>query len=120
MARFQIYLDEDSMDSDLVDALRSREVTVVTTLEASLKEAPDDRQLAYATNQACVIYTHNAGHFFRLHTEWLTAGRAHAGIIICPQKQFSIGEEARRILRIRAEITAEDMRSRIEFLTQWP
>jgi hypothetical protein len=39
----KIYVDEDAMDSDLVTALRSRGVTVITALDAGLIEKPDDR-----------------------------------------------------------------------------
>ena len=34
MSQIKIYIDEDAMDSDLVVALRSRGVTVITALDA--------------------------------------------------------------------------------------
>jgi hypothetical protein len=115
----QIYIDEDSMESGLVMALRSRDVTVVTPLEAAGTGRLDDEQLAFATELGCVLYSHNISDFYRLHTEWISAGREHAGMILAPQQRFSVGEQLRRILRIRATASAESMRSRIEFLTNW-
>jgi hypothetical protein len=119
VALIRIYIDEDAARKDLVNALRSRGVTVLTALEAGLNGAPDERQLAYATERECVRYSHNASDFYRLHTEWVSAGREHAGMILAPQQRFSIGEQLRRILRIRAAASAESMRNRAEFLTNW-
>ena len=102
-----------------MNALRSRGVIVLTPLEAGLTGVPDEQQLAYATERECILYSHNASDFYRLHTEWLSAGCEHAGMILAPQQRFSIGEQLRRILRIRADATAESMRNRVEFLTNW-
>jgi hypothetical protein len=41
----QIYIDEDAMDSDLVAALRARDVGVTTALDAGLIERPDSEHL---------------------------------------------------------------------------
>ena len=104
----------------LAKGLRARGVMILTALEAKLIAKPDDEHLAFATQLELVLFSHNITHFCRIHAEWLMDGREHAGIILGPQQRFSIGEELRRILRIRATSTAEDMRNRIEFLTQWP
>jgi hypothetical protein len=82
----KIYIDEDAMDSDLVAALRHRGVTVITPLDAGLTEKPDEEQLAFATEGGCVLYTFNVSDFYRLHTEWVIAGREHAGMILAPQQ----------------------------------
>ena len=119
MGLIQIYIDEDAGRKGLVKALRSRGVTVLTALEAGLTGADDERQLAYATERECVLYSHNASDFYRLHTEWVSAGREHAGMILAPQQRFSVGEQLRRILRIRAATSAENMRNRAEFLANW-
>ncbi|SPF53991.1 conserved hypothetical protein [Candidatus Sulfopaludibacter sp. SbA4] len=112
MSQIKIYIDEDTMDSDLVVALRSRGVTVVTPLDAGLTEKPDEEQLAFATECGCVLYTFNVSDFYRLHTEWAGAGREHAGMILAPQQRFSVGEQLRRLLRLRATTTAAAMRAR--------
>lgn len=119
MGLIQIYVDEDAVHRGLVHALRSRGVTVLTALEAGLNGEPDEQQLAYAIERECVLYSHNASDFHRLHTEWVSAGREHAGMILAPQQRFSVGERLRRILCIRAAVSAERMRSRIEFRTNW-
>lgn len=119
MSQIKIYIDEDAMDSDLVAALRSRGVVVITPLDVGFTAKPDEEQLAFATERGCVLYTFNVSDFYRLHTQWISVGREHAGMILAPQRRFSIGEQLRRILRLRATVTSESMRSRIEFLSNW-
>src|SRR5258708_5490634 len=107
------------MHSRLVTALRSRGVLVVTVMDAGLIEKTDEEQLAFATKHECVLYTFNVSDFFRLHTQWISAGREHAGIILAPQQRFSVGEQLRRILRLRASVTMSSMRNHVEFLGNW-
>jgi len=73
-------------------AFRSSGVSVLTPADTGLMGAPDE-----------VHY----------------AGRNHRGIIVAPQRQFSIGEQVRRILRLRAALSAESMVNRLEFLVNW-
>lgn len=82
-------------------------------------EKSDDEHLAYATEYGCVLYTFNVSDFYRLHAEWTNSGRDHAGMILAPQQRYSVGEQLRRILRIRASATARSMRNRAEFLGNW-
>jgi len=107
------------MDSDLVAALRSRGLDVITASDAGLIEKPDEEQLAFAAAQECVLYTFNVSDFYRLHAEWVGAAREHAGMILAPQQRFSVGEQLRRILLLRAKTTAANMRNRVEFLANW-
>jgi hypothetical protein len=119
VGQIKIYIDEDAMDTDLVAALRSRSVTVITALDAGLAEKSDEEQLAFAAEHGCVIYTFNVSDFYRLHTAWVRAGREHAGMILAPQQRFSVGEQLRRILRLRATNTTASMRNQVEFLGNW-
>jgi len=119
VSQIKIYIDEDAMDSDLVAALRSRGVTVITALDAGLVEKSDEEQLAFAAAQGCVLYTFNVSDFYRLHTEWVGAGREHPRMILAPQQRFSVGELLRRLLRLRATTTTVSMRNQVEFLANW-
>jgi hypothetical protein len=119
VSQIDIYIDEDAMDSDLVAALRSRGVNVITAVDAGLVEMADEQQLAFATEHGCVLYTFNVSDFYRLHTQWVSAGREHGGIILAPQQRYSVGEQLRRILRLRATVTAASMRNHVEFLANW-
>ena len=78
--------------------------------------ANDETQWSFATSRGYAIYTFNVGDYCRLHTEWLKAEREHAGIIIGAQQKFSVGEQVRRILRLRAQTSSDAMRNRLEAL----
>lgn len=117
--RLSLYLDEDSWDQDLARALRARGVDVVTTLNVGMEGRSDAEQLEWATAQARAVCSFNRGDFFRLHTEYLTQGRTHAGIILAQQQQYSIGEQTRRLLKLIAAKSAEEMSEQIEFLSSW-
>jgi hypothetical protein len=119
VSQITIYIDEDAIDSDLVAALRSRGVAVITALDAGLIGKPDEEQLAFATAHECVLYTFNVSDFHRLHTEWAASGREHTGLILGPQQRFSIGEQLRRILLFRATTSTSKMRNQVEFLSNW-
>lgn len=119
MNQINLYIDEDAMHSRLVTALRSRGVTVITAMDAGLVEKSDDEQLAFATERRCVLYTFNVSDFYRLHAQWVCAGREHAGMILAPQQRFSVGEQLRRILRLRATTNTVRMRNQVEFLGNW-
>jgi hypothetical protein len=119
VSSFKIYFDEDAMDTDLVAALRSRDVDVVTVLEAGLVGKSDEEQLALATGLGCVLYTFNVSDFYRLHAQWMTCAREHGGMILAPQQRFSVGEQLRRILHLRSGTTMAGMRNRVEFLNNW-
>jgi hypothetical protein len=46
-------------------------------------------------------------------------GENMPGMILAPQQRFSVGEQLRRILRLRTAMTAANMRNQVEFLGSW-
>lgn len=115
----RLYLDDDSSERDLVRALRSRGVDVVTAQEVGLDGHDDEEHLAYAAEQSRVLFSFNRRDFYRIHSEWLTQDKSHAGIILAQQQRYSVGERTRRILKIIASKSAEDMNNEVEFLNAW-
>jgi hypothetical protein len=107
------------MHNRLVKALRPRGVPVITVWDVGLTEKTDEEQLAFATEHGCVLLTFNVSDFHRLHKKLAAAGREHAGMILAPQQRYSVGEQLRRILRIRARMTAASIRNQVEFLSNW-
>ena len=79
----------------------------------------DEAHLAYATEAGRVLCSFNRSDFYRLHTQYLTQGRFHAGLILAPQQRYSVGEYLRRILRLMAAKSAEEMHNQVEFLSAW-
>jgi hypothetical protein len=107
------------MDKDLIRALRARGVDVEAANEVSMVEREDEEHLEYAAAQRRVLHSFNMGHFCRLHAQWVAAGKMHAGIIVARQQHYSVGEHMRRLLKLIAARSAEDMQGRMEFLSDW-
>ena len=118
MTQIRLYLDEDTMDSDFLTALRLRNVDVLSTGEAQMLSRSDEEQLRWALENQRVIYSFNIRDFYRMHTNWIEDRQTHSGIILGFQS-YSIGEQMRRILRIIATKSAEDMKNQVEFLSAW-
>jgi hypothetical protein len=82
-------------------------------------EQPDQAHLKFATVQGRVLYSYNIGDYYHLHTVYLTEGLLHAGIILAPQQRYTIGQQMRRLLKLSATISAQEMQNRLEFLSHW-
>lgn len=115
----RLYFDEDSMWHALVTALRARGIDVQTALEAAMIERTDEDHLVYATAVGRVLCSFNVGDFYRLHTHYMAQYKAHTGIILARQQQYSVGEHMRRLLHLIAHRTEEAMQNRVEFLSAW-
>jgi len=111
----RLYFDEDTMDKALVLALRARGADVLTALEAGMIERQDDDHLEFATAKGRVLYSFNVGDYCRLQAH----GRTHAGLILAQQQRYSLGEQMRRLLRLIAAKSAEEMANHIEYLSAW-
>lgn len=119
MNTVRLYFDADAGQRAVVRGLQARGVDVMTATEAGLADATDEQQLEFARDQARALFTFNAADFFRIHTEYLTRGKPHAGTILAPQQRYSVGERIRRLLKLVATRTAEQMENRVEFLSDW-
>jgi hypothetical protein len=107
------------MDEALVKALRLRGIDVLTAFEAGMIERPDEEYLDYATSQGRVLYTFNVVDFCRIHAADPSSLRPHAGIVVGRQKQYSIGEQMRRLLKLIAARSPEQMANHLEYLSAW-
>jgi hypothetical protein len=117
--KIQLYLDEDAMEGGLVWALRSRKVDVTTALEQGMINQPDELHLECATALGRTLYSFNVGDYLALHTDYLTQGKHHAGVILAPQQTYSVGEQMRRLVKLMTLRSAEAMQDQVEFLSAW-
>jgi hypothetical protein len=117
--KVSLYLDEDAQNVRLIRALQARGVDVIAAWNVGMRQRDDEEHLLFATTQGRVLYGFNIRDFYRLHTEFLTQGRSHAGIILAMQQQYSIGEQMRRLLKLVATKSAEEMKDQVEFLSAW-
>ena len=116
MSRIRVYVDEDAAEHAVTSALRARGVDVLTTLEAGRTGISDEEQLLFAVSRQRCLYSFNVRDYSRLHGEFLRSGRQHFGIIVIPDQRYSVGEKVRRIAKLVAVVTGEEMVNRIEFL----
>jgi len=49
----------------------------------------------------------------------MVGGKSHSGIIVANQKRYHLGELANRIVHINSQLSSEDMRNRLEYLSNW-
>jgi hypothetical protein len=103
------------MSHALVRALRSRNVDVVTALDAGMIEREDRAHLMFATTQRRVLYTFNVRDFYALHSQLIASSKSHAGLILARQQQFSIGEQARRLFKLIATKSTEEWNHVLNF-----
>src|SRR5438132_3012667 len=107
------------MQTRLVGTLRSHGLDVLTALEAGMRHRDDEDQLRLAADRERVLYSFNVGDYLAIHKKWMSAGQSHAGIVLSPQRRYSIGEQSRRLVFLVASLTLESMHNRVEFLSQW-
>lgn len=112
----KLYLNED-VHTKLAKALRQRGFDAITTVEAGMLGTTDEEQLALAVSQGRVILTFNRGDYARLHKQYAEHGWKHCGIIV--SEQHPIGELLRRMLNLLMSLSVQDMRNRLEYLSQW-
>ena len=118
MSMIRLYLDEDSQDQSLLRALRSRNVDILTVQETQTAGLSDVEQLRLATQQQRVLYSHNIGDFYQIHTDFITRSEIHAGIALLAQN-YSVGEQVRAILGLISHKTAQEMEKQIEFISKY-
>lgn len=86
MSALRLYLDEDSMDGDLVASLRLRGIDVRTASEDAMLACSDATQLRWSSMEGRILYSYNVGDFYALHTTFLRRGERHAGIVLARQR----------------------------------
>ena len=111
------------MRRSLAFGLRARNVNVLTAAEADMINREDEDHLTVAAATGRALFTYNTADYCALHQRWMSLQRTHAGIIVAPQQQYSVGEELRRIMRrimrLISRCPAEQMQDRLEFLSSW-
>jgi hypothetical protein len=120
MSAIRLYFDVDSMQRAVLTGVRARGIDATTAMEARITSATDEEQLEFARSQERVLFSFNVSHFCHLHSEYLSHGRSHAGIIVAPQQRYAVGERMRRLLNLILAKTADEMHNRLEFLSDWP
>ena len=115
----KLYFDEDSMDQALIRSLKARGLDIATAKDDNMIAKSDEEHLEHAAKAGRVLFSFNRSDFYRLHKDYISKGKSHSGIILASQQQYSVGEQMRRILRLAATKSAEEMKNWVEFLSVW-
>ena len=119
MTVVRLYFDADSMERAVVSGLRARGIDARTAQEAGRADSSDEEQLEFARIHGRALFSFNVSDFQRIHTQYVAEGNAHAGIILATQQRYSAGERIRRLQKLIAATSAEEMSNRLEFLSDW-
>lgn len=119
MSKILVYLDEDSIREGFIQALRSRNINVLTPADVGMLNKTDEEQLAWATEHNRVIFSFNIRDFYRLHTMLMEQNGSHGGIVLAPQQQYGIGDLLRGMLQLINTRSAKEMVGQLEFLSNW-
>ena len=92
---------------------------MLRTEEAGNALLSDRLQLEYATANGLTIYTANYADFARLHNEWMSGGRHHAGIIGRVRQRVGVGTEIRALLALAAQFDPDDLRDSFVHLDRY-
>ena len=114
--RASLYLDEDTMATALVVALRARGADVETVSDAGLRGKDDKTQLEWAASNKRTLYTFNVADFCKLHREYLDHGAEHAGIIVVPRQRYDVKQQIRLLLNVLNGKSAQELRNQLHFL----
>jgi hypothetical protein len=119
VSQIRLLLDEDACSTGLAQALRSSGLDVVTVGEVDRFSFSDESHLIWAVTQRRSIYSHNMGDFCRLHGEFMAEPRNHAGIVLAPQQQYSIGQQLRGLLKLAGSRSTPEMENQMVFLSAY-
>ncbi len=106
----KLYLDENIPVAVSV-ALRLRGYDVLTVKDVGRKSLSDFEQLEYASSQNRVIFTFNVADFCKVHSEFMSKGLNHAGIIL--SRQLPITTTVKGLLKLLSDTKAEELRNNI-------
>ena len=113
IAMLPAYADEN-LKAPIVEGLRRRGMDVVTAQERGQRQTDDEVLLATAASEGRLLLT-NDTDFLRIHAEWTSSGRSHAGIVYWPQER-PVGETIRHILQCALQTDAADAADAVKFL----
>jgi len=109
LATIKFYTDEN-VAKTVVKGLRTRGVDVLTCQESNMLSASDEEQLAFATENNRVIFSHDAD-FLRIHA----SGTPHAGIVYTADRR-DVGEIIRNLKLIHDILDSTEMENHVEFI----
>ena len=96
-----LYLNEN-IAYTIKPYLKNLGINCIHTLDAQNQGTLDEPQLEYASKNGHVLVTHNRKDFRRLHRDWLSKKKSHAGIILLsPQTPDLLAHRLKNFIETR-------------------
>jgi hypothetical protein len=112
----KLFVDEDACNHVVVSALRRLGIDLLTVPESGRLGGDDADQLRFAASLERAFYSLNVSDFMRIHSEFMTAGEDHWGIILIPRQRHSIGAKIQKLHELLEGTTADQLRNTIHFV----
>lgn len=109
----ELYLDED-VDVLIVELLKKRGYSALTTRDAQKLGQGDNDQLKFAISQERALLTHNRDDFEKLALAYFEAQRTHYGIIVAIRR--TPYEIVKRLVQLLNEVTADEFQDQVWYL----
>ena len=117
---FPLYGDENAMERRLFGMLRGAGVDCLNSNDVGKSGEDDEAQLRYASGEGRAIVTFDRVDFQRLHAEWATTGREHAGIIIVSSARIPTSVLFTQLMTLQSTRGAAEMRNALLFISPSP
>ena len=112
----KLYLDEH-MGPEVAEQLRRHGFDVLSTQEAGMNGASDQRQMAYAVSQQRALLTFDVADYMQLYEEYLAAKREHCGLIF--SKRVPPDLVRHRLMRLLSVVSADDLKNQFRWLNDF-
>ena len=98
----------------LAKLLREQGFDVVHVNEVDMVATADDRIMKYAVDEHRAVVTFNIKDFVPLAVQYYEDGKEHYGVVL--SKELSRGELQKRVTKLLATVTAEELMNSIRYL----
>lgn len=98
----------------LAKLLREQGFDVIHVNEVDLDATPDEKIMEYAADKNRAIVTFNVRDYVPLAIQYVEDGKEHYGVVV--SKELSHGELKRRVTRLLASVTAEELMNSVRYL----
>jgi Domain of unknown function (DUF5615) len=109
-----LYFDED-VEIEIPLRLAGRGWDVSWARQAGALHRSDQEQITLAISQRRAIVTHNRHDFEQLHSDYLSTGRTHYGIVVA-RFRFNLGDTVNRLLVLLDSFTADEMANQLRYV----
>lgn len=110
-----LYLDEDSSEHAVLNALREAGYDVTSAVEEGRanRDISDQEQLEYASSEGRMLFSFNKQDYIPIHKKWFEQGREHCGILLAEKQKSTTKSLISEIAKFLEAYTKEEAYNQI-------